>query len=193
LIPIATAQETAGPDQPLIPSSYVVTFRGGVDRGAAVARLGQLFPRTVLVAPSSVDVETLRRVDWLPIALAGLVGLLTIGTLAHVIVTSVQRHGHDFGVLQSIGFTRKQIGSVVLAMAVIVAVLMLLIGVPIGVAAGRMAWTIVANGLGTEADPHLPPWLVMIVPATIAVAVLTSLLPAQWAIRRRPAEALQRE
>ena len=193
LIPIATARMTAGPGQPLIPSSYLVTFRQGVDRGAALARLEQLFPRTVLVAPSSVDVDTLRRVDWLPVALAGLVGLLTAGTLAHVIITSVRRHRRDFGVLQAIGFTNAQIGAVVQSMAVVVSIVMLVIGVPIGIAAGRVAWTIVAGGLGTTAGPHVPTWLLVIVPATIGVGALTALLPAWRTVRRLPAEALRQE
>jgi ABC-type antimicrobial peptide transport system permease subunit len=158
-----------------------------------LARLEQLFPRTVLVAPFSVDVDTLRRVDWLPVALAGLVGLLTIGTFAHIIAMSVRRRRRDFGVLQAIGFTNAQIGSVVLAMAVVVSLLMLLIGVPIGIAVGRLAWHLVADGLGTTAGPYLPPWLLLIVPATIAAAVLAAVLPAWRTVRRAPAAALRQE
>jgi FtsX-like permease family len=193
LVPLATAQQTSGPDQPLVPSDYLVTFRQGIDRSAALSRLEHLFPRTVLVAPTSVDVDTLRRVDWLPVALAGLVALLTIGTLAHVMVTSVRRRRRDFGVLRAVGFTGGQLRTVVVAMAVVVALVVLAIGVPLGLAAGRVAWRIIADGLGTEASPDLPPWLLVVVPVTIGLAVLTALVPAWRTVRRGPAEALRRE
>jgi len=192
LVPFATAQR-AGPDQPLIPSSYLVTFRPGVDRAEALTRLEQLFPRTVLVAPSSVDVDTLRRVDWLPVALAGFVGLLTIGTLAHLIITRVRRRRHDFGVLRAIGFANTQIGAAVVGMALVVTLVMLMIGLPLGVAAGRVAWRIIAGGLGTQAGPQTPSLLLIVAPATIVAALVTALWPAWRTIKRVPAEALRTE
>jgi predicted lysophospholipase L1 biosynthesis ABC-type transport system permease subunit len=193
LVPLATARQTSGPDQPLVPSDYLVTLRDGIDRGAALNRLESLFPRTVLTAPTSADVDTLRRVDWLPVALAGLVGLLTIGTLAHVMVTSVRRRRHDFAVLRAVGFTGGQLGRVVVAMAVVVGFVVLAIGVPLGLVAGRVAWRIIAEGLGTDASAQLPPWLLVVVPATIAIAVLTALVPAWHRVTRGPAEVLRRE
>jgi FtsX-like permease family len=193
LLPLATARQAAGPDQPLIPSDYLVTFRDGIDRRAALTRLEDLFPRTVLVAPTSVDVDSLRRVDWLPVALAGLVGLLTVGTLAHVMITSVRRRRRDFGVLRAVGFTGAQLGAVVVAMAVAVALVVLAVGVPLGLAAGRVAWRIIADGLGTEASPQLPPRLLVVVPATIGLAVLTAVVPAWRMVRRGSPEALRQE
>jgi predicted lysophospholipase L1 biosynthesis ABC-type transport system permease subunit len=193
LVPFATAKRAAGPDEPLIPSDYVVTFRPGIDRVAALTRLGQLFPRTVLVAPSSVDVDALRRVDWLPVGLAGLVGLLSIGMLAHVIVTSVRGHRHDFGVLRAIGFASAQIGATVVGMALVVAVVMLVIGLPVGIAAGQVAWRVIAAGLGTEAGPHWSPMVFVVVPLTMVAAVAIALWPAWRTTRRVPAEALRTE
>jgi hypothetical protein len=193
LMPLATAQQIAGPDQPLVVSDYLVTFGHGIDRGAALTRLESLFPRTVLVAPMSADVDTLRRVDWLPVALAGLVGVLTVGTLAHVMITSVRRRRRDFGVLRAVGFTGGQLGSVVVTMAVAVALVVLTVGVPLGLAGGRVAWRIIADGLGTEASPQLPPWLLVVVPATIGLAALTAIVPAWRTVRRGPAEALRQE
>jgi hypothetical protein len=193
LIPYATAKRAAGPNEPLIPSAFLVTFHPGVDRSAAMTRLEQLFPRTVLVAPSSVDVDTLRRVDWLPVGLAGFVGLLTVGTLAHLIITSVRRHRRDFGVLRALGFTNRQIGSAIVAMAVMVALVMVLVGVPVGVVAGRLAWRMIAGGLGTEAHPTVPARLLTVVPLTVVVAALTALWPARRTVKHVPAEALRVE
>jgi hypothetical protein len=193
LIPFATVQQTTDPDQLPTPSAYVVTFRPGTDRRAALARLENLFPRTVLVAPSSVDVDTLRRVNWLPVALAVLVGLLTIGTLGHVVVTSARRRRQDFGVLRAIGFTNRQVAAVIMAMAAVVSLVVLVIGVPLGLAAGRVTWRALSEQLGTDAAPQLPPWLAFVVPATIVIAVLTAIVPAWRTVRQRPAAALRHE
>src|SRR5262249_11014536 len=57
LVPLATARQTSSPDQPLVPSDYLVTLRDGIDRGAALTRLENLFPRTVLTAPTPADLR----------------------------------------------------------------------------------------------------------------------------------------
>jgi hypothetical protein len=193
LIPFALVQQTTDPDQVPTPSAYVVSFRPGTDRQAALARLQNLFPRTVLVAPSSVDVDTLRRVNWMPVALAVLVGVLTVGTFAHVVLTSARRRRRDFGVLRAIGFTNRQVGAVVMAMAASVSVVVLVIGVPLGLAAGRVAWRVIGDGLGTDAGVDLPAWLAILVPTTVVIAVLTALVPAWQTVRQRPAAALRQD
>ncbi len=132
VIPIATAEQATGGGPPPTPDAFLVTFRPGVDRTAALARLDQLFPRTVLVAPSSVDVDTLRHVDWLPVVLAGLVGLVTAGTLVHVVVSNARRRRRELGVLRALGFTGSQVVASVTCMATVLVLGMLLIGLPAG-------------------------------------------------------------
>jgi hypothetical protein len=192
IVPFATAK-AAGPDQPKAPDSYLVTFRPGVDRPAAMARLESLFPRTVLVAPSSVDVDTLRRVDWLPIVLAVLIGALTIGMLAHLVLTSVPRRRREIGVLRALGFTKAQTVGAVLCMAALMAVVILGIGVPLGIVAGRVVWSAIADNLGAVAGAQVPGWLIVVVPCTLATALLASLWPAWRAVSRVPARALRTE
>ena len=193
VVPFATAQASSGPGQPLAPDSYLVTFRPGVDRPAAMARLENLFPRTLLVAPSSVDVDTLRRVDWLPIVLAVLIGALTIGMLAHLVLTSVPRRRREIGVLRALGFTKAQTVGAVLCMAALMAVVILAIGVPLGIVAGRVVWSAIADALGAVAGPRVPSWLLVVVPCTLLVALLASLWPAWRAVSRVPAQALRTE
>jgi hypothetical protein len=192
VVPFVTAQ-ASGPDQPKTPDSYLVTLRPGVDRPAAMARLETLFPRTVLVAPSSVDVDTLRRVDWLPIVLAVLIGALTIGMLAHLVLTSVPRRRREIGVLRALGFTKAQTVGAVVCMAALMAVVILAIGVPLGIVAGRVVWSAIADDLGAVAGARVPGWLLVVVPCTLLVALLASLWPAWRAVSRVPARALRTE
>ena len=72
--------------------------------------------------------------------------------------------------------------------------LALLVGLPLGVAAGRWAWTIAADRLGVVAEPVVPLLaLLALVPLTIVVANLVAAVPAWFAGRNRPAALLRDE
>jgi ABC-type antimicrobial peptide transport system permease subunit len=70
----------------------------------------------------------------------------------------------------------------------------LLFGLPLGVLAGRLGWSLFASNLGVVSVPVVA-WapVIAIVPATIVVAVLISLGPAIAARRSRPGEVLRAE
>lgn len=64
----------------------------------------------------------------------------------------------------------------------------------IGIAAGRFAWGLFADGHGIVNEPLVPvAAIVAIVPATVAVALLSALLPARTAAHTSPASALRAE
>jgi hypothetical protein len=74
------------------------------------------------------------------------------------------------------------------------AVVALLVGLPLGVAAGRWAWMLVAEGLESPAGPVIPALtLLLAVPAAVLVANLTAALPARAAAGTRPAVVLRSE
>ena len=61
------------------------------------------------------------------------------------------------------------------------------IGMPLGVAAGRLAWTAFANHLGALSEPVTPPLALLVtVPGAILVANLIAAVPASIAGRMRP-------
>jgi hypothetical protein len=67
-------------------------------------------------------------------------------------------------------------------------------GVPLGIAAGRWAWTLFADGLGVVAVPRVPGVAVgMVVVVALAVANLVAAAPADVAARTRPARVLRSE
>jgi ABC-type antimicrobial peptide transport system permease subunit len=62
------------------------------------------------------------------------------------------------------------------------------------VAAGRWAWSLVADGLGIAPEPVTPLLAVALaVPAVVVLANLAAALPARAATRIRPAVALRAE
>ena len=72
--------------------------------------------------------------------------------------------------------------------------LALLVGLPLGVAAGRWSWALFARGLGIPDAAITPTWPVMVmVPAVILIANAAALWPARAAARLSPAAVLRAE
>jgi hypothetical protein len=176
------------------PRQFLVEYAPGVDRQAAYASLRRDFGPTVLRTATPDEVENLRRVSGLPSLLAALLAVLGAATLGHLLVTSVRRRRRDLAVLKTLGFVRRQVSATVAWQATTLAALALVVGLPLGVAAGRWAWLLVNQGLGSAAGPVTPTLAVLAVaPATILVANLVAALPARAAAATRPAVVLRSE
>jgi ABC-type antimicrobial peptide transport system permease subunit len=140
------------------------------------------------------DVRNLAAVQDTPLVLGLVLALLAIGTLAHVLVTSVQRRRRDLAMLKVLGMDRAQVLSVVLWQACAVSLVALVAGIPVGVLAGRWAWTLFADSAGAPGGPTVPVLgLLAVIPATVLLAGLVATAPGRAAARIRPAAALRAE
>ncbi len=140
------------------------------------------------------DVRNYTAVRDTPLILGVVLALLAFGTLAHVLVTSVQRRRRDLAVLKVLGMGRPQLLSVVLWQACAISAVALAVGLPVGALAGRWAWTLFAVSAGVPADPVVSVLeLLAVIPATVAVACLVAAIPGRTAARVRPAPALRAE
>jgi FtsX-like permease family len=176
------------------PGQFVVEYAAGADHAAAYASLRRDFGPTVLRASPPNEVENLRRVSGLPVLLAALLAVLGAATLGHLLVTVIRRRRRDLGVLKTIGFVRGQVAATVAWQATTLALVALLVGLPLGLVAGRWAWLLVNQELGSLAGPVTPTVaLLAAVPATVLVANLVAALPARSAAATRPAVVLRSE
>ena len=129
-----------------------------------------------------------------PLVLSALLALLAIGALAHVLLTSVRRRARDLAVLKTLGLVRGQLLQVVSWQAAAMAIAALLVGVPAGLLAGRWAWVIFADSAGISPAARIPGLVVLLVlPATLAAAVIIAARPGVQAARIRPAVTLRRD
>jgi ABC-type antimicrobial peptide transport system permease subunit len=130
----------------------------------------------------------------LPLALGVFFALLASATVAHALVTTVRRRRHELAVMRSIGLTRRQSRVAIAWQATIIAVAGIIVGVPLGIIAGRALWRQLAHNFPVV---YVPPVallaVLLIVPAAIVLANLLAALPARSAARIRPAEALRTE
>jgi len=140
------------------------------------------------------DIDNYRRVLATPLVLGGMLTLLAVATLAHVLVTSIRRRRRDLAVLKTIGFVRRQISATVAWQSTALAVVALAVGLPLGVAAGRLAWALFANSVGVANDADVPLVAVFAaIPITVVVANLLAAGPGWRAGRVKPASVLRSE
>ncbi len=129
-----------------------------------------------------------------PLVLGAVLAVLAVGTLAHVLLTSVRRRRRDLAVLKTLGLTRPDVLRLVAWQATALAAAALLIGVPLGVVAGREAWAFFAGAAGVAPGPDVPlPLVLLTVPVTLLLANAIAALPGWAAARLRPAVVLRAE
>ena len=189
----------------LIPNSeigfYLVDFDEGAGRTAALAEVRRAFPAGVeeddpVVARPQLpdDLVGYERVNATPVALAALLAVLAAATTAHGLVLATRRRRRDLALLKTLGFTRRQVSAAIAWQATVVAIVALAIGLPLGVAVGRLAWGALAERLGTAAEPVTPVWVVLLtVPIALALVNAVAWLPGRAAARTQPAVALRSE
>ena len=148
----------------------------------------------VSTAQRPVDILNYSRVQGTPLALAALLAFLAVATVAHLLVTSIRRRRRDLAVLKTLGFVRGQVSAAVAWQATTLVVLALIVGLPVGVAAGRWVWLFFAGRLGVGASPIMPMvFLLLAVPLAVAVANALAAGPGWVAGRLPPAPVLRTE
>jgi hypothetical protein len=194
-------ESLGGHEHPGETSELLVRWEPGVDGATAAARLQADLSRglpegiQIVAGPTPpAEVEKLQQVEALPRVLAGFLALLAGLAVAHALVTAVRRRRHDFAVLETLGFVRRQVSATVAWQASTTAAIGLVVGVPLGVGLGRLAWSFVADGLGVATDAAVPmALLLLLVPVTLLVASAVAAAPALAATRIRPAAVLRSE
>ena len=140
------------------------------------------------------DIVNFGRVEATPYVLGAILAALSAATLAHLLFSAVRRRRRELAILKTLGFVRGQVRATVAWQATTLVAVALVIGVPLGIVAGRWAWTTFADGLGVVAVPRVPAAAVAaVVVLALVAANLVAALPAQIAARTRPAPVLRSE
>jgi hypothetical protein len=184
--------------RPLDPADtgLLVRLAPGASRDGVVDDLGDeigdpVFP---ISQGKPTDIVNFGRVEATPYVLGAILAALSAATLAHLLASAVRRRRRELAVLKTLGFVRGQVRATVAWQATTLVVVALVVGVPLGVAAGRWAWTLFADGLGVVAVPRVPGLVIAAVAVgALAVANLVAAVPAHVAARTRPALVLRSE
>jgi len=181
---------------------FLVSMAPGASEQDDIARLGLNLRASgvchqecgAVTAQRPADVNNYARVKATPLALAGVLALLAVATVAHLLVTAIRRRRRDLAVLKTLGFLRRQVSATVAWQASIVVGLALLVGLPVGVAAGRWAWLFFGDRLGVAPDPVVPLLPIFVsIPAALAIANAVAAVPGWLAGHLRPGPVLRTE
>jgi ABC-type lipoprotein release transport system permease subunit len=180
------------------PGDLYLRFAPSIDpdvgRAHLARALGSSGAYAVTDPPVPADLVNFGRVRSLPTLLGGLLAAFAALTLAHLLLTTLRRHRHDFAILRAMGYTTGQTLGAVACQSATIALLALSVGLALGYMSGRWAWDVVARQLGVLARPATPyVALSAVCVGTLLLAAAIAALPAWRAARNRPAEILRSE
>jgi len=182
-----------GAKVPTTPDSFLIRTAG--DPAAAQAALVRRFGVDALQASESPQgLIGFGDLSALPLVLAGVLAAGAVATLGHAVATSVRRRRRELAVLKTLGFVRSQVALAVAWQTSTIAAIAVLIGVPVGAAAGRWAWTVFADQQGLVSDPVIPMLsLLLLLPGALLAGNLVAAIPGRIAARTSPAIVLRAE
>jgi hypothetical protein len=176
----------------LRPGADVQVVARRLNAVAAAIKGGRVF--TFTPPPPLPDVQVIKDLDVLPLALSAFLALLAIGAVGHALSIAVSRRRHELAVLRAFGMTRRQTRVVIATQASVLAVIGLAFGVPLGVALGRSIWRVVAGFTPLAYHPPLAVWaLLLIGPAALLAANTLAAWPEHRAARLRTGQVLRTE
>ena len=155
--------------------------------------MGQRSPDLNAAAPQQpVDLVNFGRVQYLPLLVGGLLAVLAIGTLVHLLVTSIRSRRSDLAILKVLGFVPRQLRRTIAWQANTIAALALVLGLPLGLIIGRWLWIAFTDQLGVETITATP-WIagVVLVLAVLIAVQLIAALPARSAARTNTSQAFR--
>ena len=181
--------------------AWFIRLPPGADKQIAVDTFAALFPGEVRKDISSFEFEevgdyglNLQQIGSVPMLFAVIMALVAAAVLVHVLTVAARARRRDLAVLRVLGFSRGQVLRTIAWQSMIYAAGALAVGIPAGVALGRLTWREYAASLGVVPEPVVS-WtaLLIVVGVAIALAAATAVVLAFRVVRTRPAAALRAE
>ncbi len=203
---LSPAMLTGGISDPGLrgPNTILVRLRPGSDPATATRQLDQIAARLSAIR-STLDVQVTavqrpaeivnnRTMGAAPLYLAAVLAAGAVLALALTLVASVRRRSRELAVLKTLGLVRRQLVAIVIWQATLPVAIGALVGIPLGVTAGRFLWTLFAGELFVVPEPAVP--LLAIAGAAagaLALGALVAIVPGWRAARTPTATVLRAE
>jgi ABC-type antimicrobial peptide transport system permease subunit len=179
------------------PHAIFIRYRPGTDPDQELAHLQDTTKPLagfagldVVPVQRPVEIVSSSSLGSAPVLLAGSLVLGATASLGLALSAAVRRRRHDLALLKVLGFTQRQLAATVFWHATATVVVGLLLGMPLGVAAGRELWLLFARQLDVVARGDVPVVVLLgIALGTLAIANAVAAVPA-WSARRVDSSAL---
>ena len=128
-----------------------------------------------------------------PLLFGAILAVFGAATLLHLLVRQRFARRQEVGLLKVVGFcVNSQVATTVAWQATTMAAAGIVIGVPLGVAVGRIVWHAFANNLGVVPISVVPIWLIaLLLAGVLVVANLIAVAPALVVRRSKPKDLLR--
>jgi hypothetical protein len=182
-------------DQSAALTAAAIRLRPGASPDAAAERLsantgmavGAGFDRPAVI----VNVARARAIPYLVAAVAG---VLVLVNLAHHLILSTRRRRRDLAVLRTLGADRRWISGVVHWQASLFTIVVVALGAPIGIAAGRIVYRTFVDRIGAVDTVTLPfGFYALTLVGLVALANVVAAHSAHRARQQPPADSLADE
>lgn len=163
-------------------SPRLVLAQLGGDEQAVLA-LVAAYTAEVVTDIRPARIASLQRVRTLLTAGVALAAALGAVVAVYAIAAQVRARRHDLVVMRALGLTPGRLRRVLVIVGVMFSTAMLVIGIPLGIGAGSLLWTRMAEELSVGAHRTIPVALVLLLPLALLLSVAAA-LSAAGAVRR---------
>ena len=155
------------------------------DGGAAGGVVGVLRP---------AEIVNYRSMGSTPALLGATLAVGAVAALALTLVASVRRRRRELALLKTLGFTRRQLASVIAWQSTIAVGIGVIIGVPLGIIIGRALWGEFARAIHVVPRPTVPALAITLIAiGAVVLANLVAAIPGRQAARTQTAVLLRAE
>jgi hypothetical protein len=181
------------------PNAILIRLRPGVSPAAGLASLQRIAhsynriahsPQTVaqagptalelqasaLPAQRPAEIVNYRSMGAMPAVLAGGLAAGAVAALGLTLIASLRRRRRDFALLKTLGFTRAQLAAAVAVQGTVIAAAGLVIGIPVGIVAGRVLWLTFARQLSAVPVVAVPAGAIAL--GGLAALILANIIAA---------------
>ena len=164
-------------------------------RDAALAKYSTEFDPSYISADYVPGpISSLVRVRSVPYVLAALLGLLVLLTITQTLLSSLRARRRDLAIVRALGGAPRLLRRSVHWQATLVTLVPALIGIPLGLIAGRLVFKALADDIGALDTAKYPvAALAAVVAGVVLIANLVAIWPARLARRLSTAAALRTE
>ncbi len=128
-----------------------------------------------------------------PVVLASGLAAGAVVALALALTGTVRARRRDLALLKTLGFTRRQLAVTLTWQASATAVVGIVVGVPLGIAAGRQLWLLFARNIDVVPQPSVPLSVLFVALAALLLANLVAAVPGQIAAATPAATILRQD
>jgi ABC-type lipoprotein release transport system permease subunit len=184
------------------PNAFLVGVKPGVSRVAALASLNAMLTKLggrsnggqVVGVQRPAQIINYRSLGSTPTVLGGALALGAVAALGLTLIASVRRRRRDLALLKILGFTRRQLAAAIAWQSSVAVGIGTVVGVPLGIVAGRQLWDLFAREINAVPQPTVPVLsIVLIVVAALVLANVVAALPGRIAARTPTALLLRTE